>query len=94
MHVSELKALKGAVESAHGCSAVFRAVEPVREMFQGQRGWEGDVATFDLRGHAKAKVCYAWTDRGSVYTVLQIPPVRNAREAVRSSVAGTIRDPT
>lgn len=42
--------------------------------------WEGEVETFDLAGHPKAKRAYAWgypNGKGGleVVAVLEIPPV-------------------
>lgn len=66
----------------------------VHEAFRGQVVWDGTVEVFDLIGHPTASQCYAWghhagkDDKGSRYvTVLKIPPVDSALQAVRVSIA-------
>jgi hypothetical protein len=64
---------------------------PVTETFQGQIVWQGEVEVFNVRGHPKAKRCYAWAhaedDTGKRYVaVLELPPVDSARTAVRAAI--------
>ena len=84
--------LKQAVEGLHHCKASLREVVEVREEFQGKPVWEGIVHVFALTGHPKATKCYAWSSpiEGSkkrrFYTVLHVPPVSSARDAVRVAI--------
>ncbi|HTQ30358.1 MAG TPA: hypothetical protein VMI53_04035 [Opitutaceae bacterium] len=65
----------------------------VREVFQGQIAWDGEVEVFHLIGHAKAKRCYAWghpadDNKGWEFTtVLEIPPVVSPQTAVKVAIA-------
>ncbi len=52
-------ALREAVEGMHRCKATYQGSEHVKEKFQGGPVWEGDVHTFALSGHAKARECFA-----------------------------------
>jgi hypothetical protein len=92
--VNDYKAeLSRAIAHMHGAPAVWLATVPVREVFQGQTAWEGDVETFTLTGHPKASQCYAWgvrrdDDKGwDVTAVLAIPPVTSPETAVKAAIA-------
>ena len=84
--------LREAVERLHGGRARLREIAPVVERFRDQVVWEGAVHVFDLEGHAKATVCYAWTspvgegEQRRYYAVLGLPPVKSAADAVRVSI--------
>jgi hypothetical protein len=84
--------LRETVERLHGGRARLREVAPVVERFRDQVVWEGAVHVFDLEGHPKAAVCYAWTspvgdsDRRRFYAVLGAPPINSAADAVRASI--------
>jgi hypothetical protein len=65
---------------------------PVHEVFEGKTVWKGDVEVFDLPGH-KAQRVYAWAhldgpqdDQTRFETVLEIPPVRDAKTAVQAAI--------
>jgi hypothetical protein len=79
--------LQMVIAQAHKCDSRHVETVNVEERFQGQTVWQGDVEVFDLIGHVKASRCYAWAykdDSGEhVATVLGIPPVRTAIDAVR-----------
>jgi hypothetical protein len=62
---------------------------------EGGSVWQGEVEVFDLRGHPNATRCYAWgylryePNNGlEVVVVLEIPPVRSPRTAIRFAYAG------
>jgi hypothetical protein len=84
--------LRQVVERLHGGRARLREAVHLVEHFRGQVAWEGTVHVFDLEGHPKAAVCYAWTspvgDSGQrrFYAVLGLPPVNSAADAVRASI--------
>ena len=90
--------LKSAVESQHGGKAVLVEALPVKEVFQGQTGWEGVVHVFDLDGHPKATRAYAWSssvawsspvegsDRCRFYAVLHLGGIRSPLDAVRAAI--------
>jgi hypothetical protein len=87
MNDNEIAELKAAVERAHRCPATYRTYERVREQ---QRQFE--VAIFDILGHPRALVCYAWlaasggSDKGRPFTVLREGPVHSSIDAVRLSL--------
>lgn len=89
-----VKDLRKMIRQLHGCEAGHAATVPVKEVFQGQTVWEGEVEVFNLRGHPTAKRAYAWAhatgegDKGKRYvTVLELPPVDSAQTAVRAAIA-------
>ena len=59
MNDTEIAELKAAVERAHRCPATYRASERVREQNQ-----QFEVALFDILGHPRALLCYAWFSNG------------------------------
>ena len=82
--------LREVVELAHKCRATHARSDVVVEMFGSKTVWEGVVEAFDLTGHAKAKRCYAWSyhdDKETQFvTVLELPPVTDARTAVQAAI--------
>jgi hypothetical protein len=87
MTESEIAELKAAVERTHRCPATFRTQERVREQ---QRVF--DVAVFDILGHPRALVCYAWmapakgAEKPRPITVLREGPIHSSLDAVRFSL--------
>jgi hypothetical protein len=85
-----------AIRATHGAEATHEHTTPVREVFRGIVAWEGEVESFTLKGHARAKRCYAWgfklPDRElDITTVLEIPPVVSPETAVRVAIAAIAR---
>ena len=85
--------LQMVIRDLHGCGSTHVATVPVHEMFRGQTVWRGEVEVFDLKAHAKAKRCYAWShldkpddSEERFVTVLEIPPVESPETAVRASI--------
>ena len=87
-----IKALQQAVEGLHGCKAKYKEKTHIKETFEGQLVWEGDVYIFDLKDHPTAKLAYAWSspvkgsDKRKFYAVLHVKPVESAQDAVRASI--------
>jgi hypothetical protein len=83
MTEAEIGELKAAVERHHRCPATYRATERVRDQ-QGQT----EVAVFDILGHPRALVCYAWfsveSERRRAKMVLREGPIHSSIDAVRS----------
>jgi hypothetical protein len=83
----DIAELKAAVEQAHRCPATYRTYERVREH---QRVFE--VAVFDILGHPRALVCYAWfvraegSDKRRPFTALREGPIHSSIDAVRFSL--------
>jgi hypothetical protein len=44
----------------HGTEATHVETVPIKEEFQGQIIWEGEVEVFDLHDHPKTHRVYAW----------------------------------
>lgn len=85
MNETDIAELKVAVERAHRCPATYRSSERVRDQNQ-----HYDVAVFDILGHPRALVCYAWfgaNDNSShrrAITVVREGPIHTSLDAVRS----------
>ncbi|HUI06868.1 MAG TPA: hypothetical protein VL486_07660 [Verrucomicrobiae bacterium] len=91
--LSYIETLQEAIRKAHGCKSIHVGSVPVHEAFQGKTVWDGTVEIFDLTGHPKAKQCFAWGhaahDTGNevrIVTVLGLPPVKSALDAVRVAI--------
>ena len=90
MNETEIAELKVAVERAHRSPATYRTYERVREQ---QRHF--DVAIFDILGHPRALVCYAWfaavegTSQRRPFTVLREGPIHTSLDAVRFAMEDT-----
>jgi hypothetical protein len=94
--MSYIGELKKAIRELHGCEAEHVESVPVKEEFQGQTVWQGEVEVFNIRGHPKAKRCYAWAhatdEKGKRYVaVLELPPVDSAQSAVRAAIVDEAR---
>jgi hypothetical protein len=92
-----LEDLKRAIERAHKVVATHRKSVAVKEIFRGEKAWEGLVEVFDFEGHPKTAECFAWGVRREnnqgwdVTTMLRIPPVVNPQSAVRIAIAAYAR---
>ncbi len=89
--------LQKAIKDLHGCDAVHVSTTPVVETFKGEIVWQGDVETFSIRGHPKAKRCFAWSyqdDRGTTQStaVLELPPVDSELAAVRAALVAQVKN--
>ena len=83
----QMRSLKEVVEERCGCPCRHAGVAHVREQGQGGLMWEGEVQTFELVGHPKANVCYAFIvgrGAGKCQQVTALgPPIKSAQWAVR-----------
>ena len=83
-----LVSLQAAVETQHGCQAVYREAVHVHEEHDGRTVWDGEVIVFDLLDHPSATIVYGWSDpvQGSenhrFYAVLHAGPVDSPEKAV------------
>ncbi len=89
-----LEELKAKIRMSHGCESTHRQTVSVKEVFQGEVVWDGDVEVFDLIDHAKAKRCFAWgypnkrnPYRLDAVAVLESPRVVSPETAVRAAIA-------
>lgn len=93
----DVEQLRLAVENQHEAFAKLVQVVPVHEGFQGQTVWEGIVHIFALDAHPTATRAYAWSSpiEGSpkrrIYTVLGVPPINSAADAVRAAIVAELR---
>ena len=83
-----LSTFKKAIRATHGAEAELAERLFVIETFEGETVWEGEVLVFNLQGYPGASKCYCWEVDGQVTAVLEVPPVRSARDAVRASIRG------
>src|SRR5882724_4448486 len=94
--MNRIDELQNAIRELHGTEATHVETVPVKETFQGQTVWEGDVEIFDLADHPQAKRAYAWShgdpDNPQHITVLQIPPATTPLRAVQVAIAGMFRE--
>ena len=93
-----LDRLQVTVQQLHNCSATWRESVPVKEVFNGETLWNGDVEVFDLTGHPKAKRAFGWSHPDGVdnkterfVTVLEIPPVDSPETAVKMAIYSDIK---
>jgi hypothetical protein len=91
-----IKRLSGVIFKLHGCDAKHVGTIHVHEKFQDRTVWEGDVEYFALKQHPKSLMCYAWSyfdDAGveQFSTVLEVPPVFSAEDAVRAALIAQVK---
>lgn len=77
----------------HNCGASWLESVPVTETFEGKTVWQGNVEVFALRDHPKAKRCYGWSygEPEEFITILELPPVKSAQDAVKVGVAYQVK---
>ena len=92
------EALQDAIRNLHGCESTWVEAVPVRETFNGETVWDGEVQVFDLIDSSEAPRAYAWTStvdgsdtRRRFVVVLHKPPVNGPLSAVQASIAAEYR---
>ena len=84
MNETDIAELKVAVERAHRCPATYRSTERARD-----QNHQYEVAVFDILGHPRALVCYAWfgpegkSSKRRAFTVLREGPIHTSLDALR-----------
>ena len=91
MPEATIEALKEAIRNLHNCDSTWIESVPVKETFEGQTVWEGEVQVFDLHGHPSASRCYAWShategSKRRFIAVLHEGPVDSAQKAVKAAI--------
>jgi hypothetical protein len=86
------QALRDAIKHIHGCDSKWVESVPVRETFNDDTVWDGEVQVFYLLGHPTATRAYAWSHeteegRRRCVAVLNGGPIKDAATAVRASLA-------
>jgi hypothetical protein len=94
-----IEELQEAIRHLYHVEPVYIETVPIKEVFQGETVWEGDVEVFDLPDSPEADRVYAWaheTDNADVprrtVTVLHIPPVTSPQKAVQASIIQDYRE--
>ena len=95
--MNDIKELQDVIRRLHGSDSTHVETVPVKEVFQGQTVWEGEVE-FDLHDHPQTSRVYAWAhetddaDRPRRHvTVLHIPPATLPQKAVEVSIVADVR---
>jgi hypothetical protein len=88
-----IERLKQVIFHLHKSGSKHVGTVPVEEIFHGQTLWKGDVEVFDLTEHPKAQRCYGWThgEPEEFITILELPPVTDAKSAVKVGVSYQIK---
>ncbi len=94
-----IEELQDAIRRLYHTDAVYVKTVPVKEVFQDQVVWDGEVEVFDLTNSPDASRVYAWAHDTDVadeprrtVTVLHIPPVTSPETAVRASIVKDYRE--
>ncbi len=94
-----LDELKDVIERLHHAHARYVETVPVKEVFEGETIWEGEVEVFDLDDHPDASRIFAWaydyedTEKPTQHvTVLQIPPATTPENAVRAAIVSEFKN--
>ena len=90
--------LQNAIRQLNRCESKYVTAVFVSEpffSFQKERLWQGDVAIFEIYGHAQAQRAYAWSNTGGdenmrYVVVLEIPPINSPQTAVQAAIAAQI----
>lgn len=91
--------LRLAVERTHGGIATLPQSVPIRETFDRETVWDGVVHVFNLAGHPRATLAYAWSspiegsDKRRFFALLHQPPDTSPIEAVRAAIVAEHRRP-
>lgn len=85
--------LRQVIFQLHQTTSIWIKSVRVEGIFRGRTPWKGDVEVFDLTDHPKAKRCYGWTfgKPEHLVTVLELPPVTDAKSAVKIGVSCQVR---
>jgi hypothetical protein len=97
--MSYIEELQDVIRNLYHIEPVYVETVPIKEVFQGQTVWEGEVEVFDLPDSPDADRVYAWAhDTENVdqpkrtVTVLHIPPVTSPQKAVQASIIQDYRE--
>lgn len=94
-----IEELQDVIRRLHGTESTHVETVPVKEVFQGETVWEGEVEVFDLHDHPQTSRVYAWAhdtedaDRPRRHvTVLHIPPATSPQKAVKASIVSDYKE--
>ena len=94
--MSYIEELQDVIRRLHGVESKHVQSVPVKETFKGKTVWDGVVEVFELHGHPKASLAYAWShdadgQKKRHVTVLHVGPITSALEAVKASIIQEFR---
>jgi len=95
-----LDALRAAIRIEHKCDATHAQTTVVSERISaGQTLWHGHVETFNLVGHHKSAVCYAWhhgngNEGFKIFAVLANRFIDSPSKAVKAALFIDAQPPT
>jgi hypothetical protein len=94
-----IEELQDVIKRLHDSESTHVETVPVKEVFEGETVWEGEVEVFDLHDHPRTSRVYAWTHQTEDadhpkrhVTVLQIPPATTPENAVRTSIMSDYKE--
>ena len=96
-----LEDLKAVVEELYDLGATHVETVPVKEVFEGETIWEGEVEVFDLDGKYEdlTSRVFAWAadyddlDKPTQYTtILQRPPATTPENAVKAAIVSEFKN--
>jgi hypothetical protein len=94
-----IEELQEAIKELYDSDSTHVETVPVKEVFQGETVWDGEVEVFDLTNHDLTDRVYAWAHETDdpdnpkrTVTVLHIPPATSPENAVRVSIASDYRN--
>lgn len=95
---NQLARLQDAIRRLNGCESKYVETVSVSESFlsfKQKTVWQGEVAVFEIYGHAQAKRAYAWSSQlpnkeMRYVVVLEVPPVTSPHTAVQAALAAQI----
>jgi hypothetical protein len=97
--VTYIEELKEAIRHLYHAEPTYVETVPVKEVFQDQVVWDGEVEVFDLTDSQEASRVYAWAHDTDIadeprrtVTILHIPPVTSPETAVRAAIVRDYRD--
>ena len=76
--------LQHKLENMYGSHASLVREVHLQERINGHILWAHDVLVYELAEPREARFCYAWQEGGHIVTVLGVPPIRCAMDAVQS----------
>ena len=94
-----IEELQDVIRRLHNAEPTHVETVPIKETWEGQTVWEGEVEVFTLKGHPKTDRVYAWAHETEDadhprrhVTVLHIPPATSPRKAVQASIVSDYRE--
>ena len=91
MNELPLPEFQKAILATHGSKAQLQSRSIVREFFEGEIAWEGEVLVFELEEHPTGTKCYASSVDGRITAVLHEGPIDSPEAAVRAAIAAEHR---